>query len=113
MDKIAEAIGEKQLKRVVLHNSVRIAGKNFTNRLDPAECSGLVISADLKTGLISASYMGETAIIFQPDHIVFGDLKERKIVQMSHPQVASVVGAQVETPYGHVHAGPGKGKTGK
>lgn len=113
MDKIAEAIGEKQLKRVVLHNSVRIAGKNFSQRLDPAECVGLEISADLKTGLISASYMGETAIIFQPDHVVFGDIKERKIVNMPHPQVANIGSAQVETPYGHVHAGPGKGKTGK
>lgn len=111
MDKIAEAIGDKELKRVVLHNSVRISGKNFSQRLDPAECTGLEISADLKSGLVSATYMGETAVIFQPDHIVFGDVKQRKIVQMSHPQVASIAGAQVETPFGHVHAGPGKGKT--
>lgn len=99
------------LRRAILHEPLMLNGKNFGLRLEPDKVTGLSLEFNDKTKMLKVSYGEEYTLIPNAAHVVFGPEKERKVVNITHPSVANASSAQVETPFGHVHAGPGKGKT--
>lgn len=102
------------LKFAELHNALFLAGKNFGLKLDPGKLAGLELSYDRAEKELIVKWGSEIGIIPSSNiaSMVPG-LPEVKAPQHTHPIVAGIQSAQVETPYGHVHAGPGMGKTGK
>lgn len=97
-----------------LHDDLFFGGKSFGKRLEPANQGGLkmVYDTDLKELLVQ--WGTKTARIPSTNIVSYctDPGEDRKIVQMGHPMVAgAAITAQVETPFGHVHAGPGKGKS--
>lgn len=101
------------LKFAELHNSLFLGGKNFGLKLDPGKLSGLKLVYDRPEKELLV-YWGDHVGIIPSSNIaaMVEGLPEVKVPQHSHPMVASVAGAQVETPMSHVHAGHGHGKTG-
>ncbi len=99
----------------VLHEPFIFAGKNFDAKLDPYRYAGLKLQYDQDDKELLITWNNE---VLNMPHTnvkgyVIGEPKSRQVAQIHHAQVATIASAQVETPYGHVHAGPGKGKTGK
>lgn len=93
----------------VLHEGFIFAGKNFDPKLDPYRYAGLKLKYDQDDKELLITWNDETLNMPHTNvkGYVIGEPKSRQIVQVSHPQVAGIISAQVETPYGHVHAGPG------
>lgn len=101
-----------------LHGPFFLAGKNFSDKLDPANLAGLSLEYDRTEKELLVTWtdrMGTHVGIIPYSNVVCmteGEVK-KKPVQITHPMVAGLQGAQVETPMSHVHAGYGHGKTGK
>jgi hypothetical protein len=96
-----------------LHNALFLGGKNHGLKLDPARSSGLALIYDRDEKELLVSWNNEKAIIPSSNiaSMTEGKVKDRKVIQqITHPMVASVGSAQVETPMSHVHGGPGKGR---
>lgn len=99
----------------VLQGPINFAGKNFDTKLDARKYPGLNLQWCEGTKRLHLTWNNETMEIPNPNvaGFQFGETKDRKYVQMAHPMVLGIGGAQVETPMSHVHAGQGHGKTGK
>jgi hypothetical protein len=103
-----------ELKFAELHSPLFLAGCNLSVKLDPARRVGLELNYIRKFGELHVKWNGETAMVPVTNIVsmVAGSPKFKADPNVSHPMVmGSSATAQVETPYGHVHAGPGKGKT--
>lgn len=103
------------IKFAILHDTVFIGGKNFDCKLDPNRYAGIQMEYNEEKGELWATWNKETLRIPKTNvrGMVEGTFAPRQS-PVSHAMNVSTIGsAQVETPYGHVHAGPGKGKTGK
>lgn len=98
-----------------LHGALFLGGKNFGLKLDPHRHAGLGLIYDQDLQELLVSYQDKVAHVPSSNVVSWteGKVEDRKITQMGHPIVSGISGAQVETPMGHVHAGPGYGKTGK
>ncbi len=98
-----------------LHDPLFFGGKSFGLRLEPNTCGGLNMVYDKEDKELLVTWQGKTAHIPSTNIASYniGEAEDRKIVQMGHPMVSGIGSAQVETPFGHVLAGPGHGRTGK
>lgn len=99
----------------VLHEGFIFEGKNFEPKLDAFKYPGLKMqyNQDDKELLINWNSRTMNMPHTNVKGYVIGDTKTRQPVLNSHPMVSGISSAQVETPFGHVHAGPGGGKKGK
>lgn len=93
-----------------------INGKNFGKAIDKSDHrhTGVEMVYDREEKEMIVSWMGRTAHIPSTNVAVYcpGPAMDRRTQQIAHAMVAGISGAaQVETPFGHVHAGPGKGKS--
>lgn len=99
-----------------LHSSLFLAGAgiNLGLKLDPTKREGLSLKYDRENQELLVSYAGKTAIVPTTNVVVMieGDPALKEIVKPA-PQFTTRVGAQVDSPMGHVFKGPGHGKTGK
>lgn len=117
-----------------LHNGLILGGKNFKERLDPIAVEGLrVLLQDSKDRLI-ITYNGDVSLmpLTNVKHKVLYKEDADEIMKLlnaapkpkptaseqikhnaSHPHLAGISHAQVETPMSHVHAGHGHGQTGQ
>jgi hypothetical protein len=105
-----------KIKFAELHNPLFFSRRNWGTKLDPGQnnMKGLDLKYDRENQELHLKWEGEEAIIPSSNVATMWLGKvEHKEEPISHPQLGSIGSAQVETPYGHVHAGPGKGKTGK
>lgn len=104
-----------ELKFAEVHSPLFIAGRNLGLKLDPmfGKTVGCHLEYHREFGEVHIAIDGEKGIIPVTNVIcmVPGTPKAR-IAPVHHAMVANISQtAQVETPFGHVHAGPGKGKT--
>lgn len=102
-----------KVKFCEVHSPVFIAGKNLGVKLDPSRLGGLALFYHREYKELAIQWNGETGYVPSTNIVVYvpGEVKVPAPI-VSHPMVAGVsTTAQVETPYGHVHAGPGKGKS--
>ena len=99
----------------LLHDAVFVGGKNLSERLDPIRHTGLSLIYDEEREELLATWNNETSNIPKTNirQYTMGEIKDRKAVQITHPQVAGITSAQVETPMSHVHKGQGFGKDGR
>lgn len=102
------------LKFAELHNALFLAGKNFGLKLDPGKLSGLELQYDRQEKELLVYWGGEVGIVPSSNiACMVQGRPEKRAEQFTHPIVAGIASAQVSTPFGHVHAGPGHGKSGK
>ena len=103
-----------QIKFAELHNPLFLAGKNFGTKLDPSKLTGLKMEYERDLKEFYIHWSGEKAILplTSVSYMLEGEAKVTP-PQAHHPQIVGIASAQVSTPYGHVHEGPGAGKTGK
>jgi hypothetical protein len=103
-----------EIKIAHLHNPLFFAGKNFGQKLDPGKTAGLKLEFDEKRNWLVVNWENKQSYVPVTNiSAMEAGTPEKYAQQVTHPIVAGIVSAQVETPYGHVHAGPGAGKTGK
>lgn len=100
-----------ELKFVELHTPIFLAGTNMGLKLDPGKRQGLKLEYYRDMQELHVFYKDEMAIVPLPNvaSLVPGKPK-MPLAQVSHPMLASIGSAQVETPSSHVHAGMGKGR---
>ncbi len=104
----------EEIKFAEVHTALFLAGSNLGLKLDPGRRTGLSMLYDETKRRLEVTWNGETGWVPETNvAIMIPGKPKAKLGQVSHPQVVGISSAQVETPYGHVHAGPGKGKTGK
>lgn len=98
-----------------LHNSLFLGGKNLGVKLDCHRHRDLKMLYDRVEKELVVTWAGKTGFIPSANvaYYIPGAAQDRKIEQAASPMVLNVSGAQVESPMGHVHAGPGHGKTGR
>lgn len=98
-----------------LHNALFLGGKNHGVRLDKHRHPTLKMSYDQEEKELIVEWQGHKGHIPSTNvaYYVPGAGFDRGHTQVAAPQVANISAAQYETPMSHVHAGPGKGKTGK
>lgn len=123
-----------QVGFVQLHDGIFVGKKNLGTKLDGKALAGLKMLVDRDSDELIVTWASETT------HVPLTNVKQwtelagtldRKVVQYASPMVANVSQvaqvenptlmppraqthtAQVSTPTSHVHAGEGKGKTGK
>lgn len=104
------------VKFAELHNPLFLNGKNFGVKLDPHRYREITLVYDKEDKELLVTWNKTTAHVPSPNvaYYIPGIVEDPKVVQISHPEILNISHtAQVETPYGHVHAGPGKGKVGK
>ena len=105
----------EELKFCEVHTALFLAGTNLGLKLDPTRRSGLKLWSDEAKKRVYIEWNGETG--WTPETnvaIAIPGMPGKTAPQFTHPIVAGISGsAQVETPYGHVHQGPGAGKKGK
>lgn len=95
-----------------LHEDLFFGSKSFGKRLDAAAFHGLLMTYDREDRELTVKWNGATAHIPSANIASYStDPVKAKVIQTLHPMVAGISSAQVETPHGHVHAGPGKGKS--
>ncbi len=119
---------------VQLHDGIFVGKKNLGTKLDAKALATLKMTVDRASDELIVTWNSETT------HVPLTNVKQwteiagtsdRKVVQYASPMVANVsqvaqvenptlmapkaqsFTAQVATPTSHVHAGEGKGKTGK
>lgn len=103
-----------KLRFAELHNPLFFAGRNWGTKLDPGVKAELSIFYDREQKeLIVKTGDRECFLPYSSVQSMEAGEPEKRAVQITHPIVAGIASAQVETPYGHVHAGLGQGKTGK
>ena len=96
-----------------LHSTLFLGGKNHSDKLDSYRYPELKMVYDRAEKELIVTYRGKVAIVPSTNVAYYhpGPAEERQPLSASHPMVANASHtAQVETPFGHVHAGPGKGK---
>lgn len=97
-----------------LHNPLFLAGKNHGLKLDANKIHGLELQYDRIEKELLVSWAGKIGIIPSSNiACMIEGLPEVTPVKHIHPIVAGAQSAQVESPFSHVHAGPGQGKNGK
>jgi len=105
-----------ELKFADLHNPLFFAGKNWGTKLDPMKPGHgeikLFYDREHKE-LIVRVKDEECFLPYSSVQSMEAGEPKKRAEQITHPMVAGIASAQVETPYGHVHAGLGHGKTGK
>lgn len=96
-----------------LHNALFLGGKNFGLKIDLKRHSDIKMQYDLDEKELLVTWGAKTAHIPHSNvaYYIPGPAEDRKLAQTAHPMVAGIASAQVETPFGHVHAGPGRGKS--
>lgn len=108
-------MNQVSVKFAELHVALFLNGKNFGLKLDPTKITGLtmIYDYDKEELLVSWNKLPDVAHIMKSTCAYY-------IVGEIDPPPASVtelprerITAQVDSPMMHVHAGPGKGKTGK
>lgn len=100
-----------ELKFCEVHTALFIAGTNLGLKLDPGKRTGLELKYNRKNFELEVSWNGEVGLVPVTNIVVMVPGKSKAQPEpITHPLVAGISSAQVETPYGHVHAGPGKGK---
>jgi hypothetical protein len=120
---------QMNLRFVELHTPLFVGGTNLGAKLDSRKRTGLRLVRDFKNQELIVIWNQElsqipwnsnvaNSIAFKKDQEkILETLIPAEInvlpyaAQQSHPMTAGIGSAQVETPFGHVHAGPGKGKT--
>ncbi len=98
-----------------LHDGIFVGGKNLTAKLDTQRTAGLKMLYDKKEKELLVTWNGVESHVVSTNikHYIPGPAADRKILQTASPQISNIAStAQVETPFGHVHAGPGAGKSG-
>lgn len=102
-----------ECKSVELHSGLFLGGTNLTAKLDPGKRSGLQLFYDGAEKELYVHWNGTIGVIPASNIVCmeYGTPTVRA-PQLTHPIVAGLQGAQVETPMSHVHAGYGHGKTG-
>lgn len=98
----------------MLHTPLFLGGKNLSEKLDRHHRPELHMVYDKQEMELVVSWNKKTARIPSTNvaYYIPGEAEDRKIQAIHHPMVAgAAANAQVETPFGHVHAGPGKGKS--
>ena len=104
-------MAREQLRFAELHNPLFFAGRNWGTKLDPGVKAELSIFYDREQKeLIVKTGDRECFLPYSSVQSMEAGEPKQRAVQYAHPMVANIAGAQVETPYGHVHAGPGHGK---
>lgn len=101
------------VKFAILQGPIFIGGKNFDVKLDPNRYAGIKMQWSETTRKLHVTWNHETMKIPEPNVAGFveGEVKLREPIK-THPIIAGIATtAQVETPFGHVHAGPGKGRS--
>ncbi len=101
-----------QLEFCEVHAPLFLAGTNLGLKLDPAKRAGLELTYSREYEELEVKWNGKTGIVPVTNIAIMvpGKPKAREELK-SHAMVANISrSAQVETPQGHVHAGPGKGK---
>ncbi len=103
-----------ELSFIGLHSPMFHNGKGFKERIDQNMYPGVKMYLDRKNDEIQLLWNGvytavpRTAVA---NYTSVGQGEKFRVAPVSHAMVAGISGtAQVETPFGHVHAGPGKGK---
>lgn len=102
-----------ELEFLHVDHSIFLSGTNLGNTLPHPRITGvqMVYSEDTKHAYVR--YNGKTMRI--PEAKICGMIEQSNDKPAKKPQVDTTqrnpVNAQVETPYGHVHAGLGHGKT--
>ncbi len=98
-----------------LHNELFLNGKNFSKKLDTHKRPDLSLVYDKEEKELLVTWNKKVAHVPSTNvaYYIPGVAEDRKVDQPSHPMVAGISGAQVETPMSHVHAGHGHGKTGQ
>jgi len=100
-----------ELKFCEVHTSLFIAGTNLGLKLDPARRSGLKLFLNEETKRLEVEWNGEKGLVPETNVVVMIPGKPGKAVpQHTHPIVAGIASAQVETPMSHVHQGLGAGR---
>jgi hypothetical protein len=96
-----------------LHDDLFFNRKSFGKTLEPNIHGGLKMIYDDTARELLVTWQNKTAHIPSTNIASYcvGEVEDRKIHQTSAPMVAGISSAQVETPFGHVFEGPGKGKT--
>ena len=99
------------LKSCELHTPLFLAGTNLQMKL-PQNRAGMTLEYDREHKELLVTYNGETAIVPSSNiaSMVAGAVKEQQPAKANPYQARE---AQVSTPYAHVHAGHGHGKTGQ
>lgn len=102
-----------QLKFAELRSPLFLKGKNFQLKLDPGALPGLELFYNKPDKELLVHWEGETGIVPMGNvAVMVPGIPKPPFVQSSHPIVAGLAQtAQVQTPYSHVHAGLGAGKT--
>lgn len=104
------------LKYAELHNPLFLCGMNCGTKLDlsNSKYAAMKLVYDRAEKELLVHWREEIGIIPSSNisAMIEGEAK-LKAAPYTHPIVAGIGSAQVETPFGHVHAGPGQGKTGK
>ncbi len=98
-----------------LHAPLFLAGTNLGQKLDHKTKGGVKLEYDEEKRHLYITYNGQTARV--PETSVLSMVEGKAVKPLasipSDPvNVFDPNAAQVETPTGHVFAGPGKGKTG-
>lgn len=102
------------LKFAELHNPLFLAGMNFGTKLDPSNSkyAQMKLAYDRTEKELLVTWGKDIGIIPSSNIACMVEgVPAIKTPQYTHPIVAGIASAQVSTPMGHVHAGPGQGKT--
>lgn len=100
-----------ELKFVELHSPMFLSKTNLGLKLDPGKRQGMRLEYHREHQELHVHLNDQMAIVPLTNVVSMAPGKpERPLAQFTHPMVVNIGSAQVETPQGHVHAGPGKGK---
>lgn len=92
-----------------LHAPIFLAGTNLQQKLDPTKRDGLVLEFDEEKRHLYVSYKGAVSRVPEPSILSMVEAGGFAPKGVTHA-IPTIVKAQVSSPQGHVHAGPGAGK---
>jgi len=106
-----------ELKYVILHTPLFLAGANLSDKLDIRKRSGLSMDYDKKDGDLKVYYQPpnhekEMAIVPLSNVAAMIPADPVRETQVKKPEAKGPIKAQVSTPTSHVFEGEGKGQTG-
>lgn len=102
------------IKFAHLHNPLFFAGRTWGDKLNLSAVAGLRMQYDRTEKELIVGFDNQECIVPVTNiQSMQEGIPDKRPQQIHHPMVQGIASAQVETPYGHVHAGPGHGKTGK
>jgi hypothetical protein len=101
-----------EVKRARLHTPLFLGGKNLGDHLDRTrgEYRDLGMFYDTEEQMLYVTWNKETTWI-PLTNVANGVSGAPQVRAVSTPAQRAPIEAQVSTPQGHVHAGPGHGKT--